>query len=109
MRVKIPKINVDTTIEQVGLTADGAMEAPKKISEVAWYKLGPRPGQQGSAVLAGHRSHKASVPAIFDNLRNIAVGDYLYVQDDQGKSISFVVREIRMYDKGDGADQVFKP
>lgn len=107
VRLKIPKIKVAAAIEQVGLTADGAMESPHKLNEVSWYKQGPRPGQEGSAVLAGHRSHKASVPAIFDNLRSLSVGDSLFIEDDTGKSITFVVRDIQIYDDGYGVDEVF--
>lgn len=107
VRVKIPTIKVDAAIVPVGLTSAGAMDVPGKLSEAGWYKLGPRPGQQGSAVLAGHRSHRASVPAIFDNLRKVSPGDRLYVNDDRGNTISFVVREIKTYDKGCGAGEVF--
>ncbi|HWP97006.1 MAG TPA: class F sortase [Syntrophomonadaceae bacterium] len=107
VRLKIAQLKIDAAIEQVGLTTDGAMASPQKLNEVAWYKAGPRPGEQGSSVLAGHKSHKASVPAVFDNLNKLSVGDSLSIVDNTGKSISFVVKEIRIYEKGKGADEVF--
>src|SRR3989338_7815462 len=52
VRLKVPKINIDATIEYVGLTPQGAMGVPRGPVNVAWYQLGPRPGEEGSAVLA---------------------------------------------------------
>jgi len=68
IRLTIPTIDVDTSIVALGLTSDGAMDIPKSISEVAWYNLGPRPGENGSAVVAGHYGWNNSVPAVFNNV-----------------------------------------
>ena len=54
VRLRIPSINVDAPVEYVGLTPDGAMDVPKERANVAWFNLGPRPGENGSAVVAGH-------------------------------------------------------
>src|ERR1035437_8837175 len=45
VRLKIPKIKADAIVEYVGLTPEGRMDVPKGPAEVAWYKLGPRPGE----------------------------------------------------------------
>lgn len=42
-RLKIPKIRLNTVIEHTGLTPKGAMDTPKKLENVAWFALGPRP------------------------------------------------------------------
>lgn len=107
LRLTIPVINVDAAIEHVGFTPDGAMGVPSKLVEAAWFDLGPRPGQKGSAVIAGHRSSKLWVSAVFDHLRDLRVGDNLYIEDDQGTIISFKVREIRTYDPKEDASAVF--
>lgn len=107
VRLKIPSINVDTYIEYVGLTPDGAMGVPKDPSNVVWFNLGPRPGENGSAVIAGHYGWKNNIPAAFDNLNKLNKGDKLYIEDDKGATISFVVRESRMYDSKADASDVF--
>lgn len=107
MRLKIPRIKVDAAIEPVGLTVDGAMGVPSKLADAAWFDLGPHPGQQGSAVIAGHRSSRIWVPAVFDHLRDLRVGDKIYIEDDQGTKISFVVRESRAYEADEDATDVF--
>ena len=104
MRLKIPKINVDAAVEFVALAPDGAMDVPKDQKDVAWFELGPRPGENGSAVMAGHYGAKASV---FDNLYKLRKGDKLYVEDDKGAVVSFVVRENRRYDPNADASGVF--
>ncbi len=107
VRLKIPKIGVDAAVEYVGLTPDGSMGVPDKLADVAWFKLGPRPGQQGSAVIAGHRSSKKWIPGVFDNLHELQPGDCVYVQDEKGSTFSFVVRESRTYDPEADAGDVF--
>jgi len=107
IRLKIPGINVDATIEYVGLTPDGAMDAPMGPRNVAWFDLGPRPGEEGSAVIAGHSGWRNSVPAAFDNLHKLRKGDKIYVQDEKGAIITFVVRESRLYNPEVSASDVF--
>ena len=49
VRIKIPSISVDAAIDYVNLTAKGALAVPTGPANAAWYDLGPRPGQIGSA------------------------------------------------------------
>ena len=107
MRLKIPKINVDAVVEYVGLTPQGAVGVPKGPSNTAWFDLGPRPGEKGSSVIVGHFGWKNGIPAAFDNLNKLRKGDKLYVEDDKGAIISFVVRESRRYDQKADASDVF--
>lgn len=105
LRIKIPKIKVDALVEQVGLTALGAMGTPENRADAAWYKFGPHPGDVGSAVIAGHYGWKNGKSSIFDNLHMLRAGDKIVIENDQGASISFVVRESRKYDlKADSSD-----
>lgn len=106
-RFKIPIIDVDAAVEHVGLTPDGAMAAPKNMGNVAWYKLGPRPGEEGSAVIAGHFGWKNGTGSVFDNLHKLRPGDKVYVEDDKGMIVSFVVVSSRRYDPLADASGVF--
>ena len=106
MRLKIPKINVNTTIESVGILDDGTMGIPQKAINVGWFELGPRPGENGSAVVAGHVDGRNGEAAVFTDLNKLQPGDTLSVEDEKGISTTFVVREKRTYDPG-YADEVF--
>lgn len=107
MHLRIPEINVDADIEYVGLTSGGAMGVPKNQDNVAWFKLGQRPGEDGSAVIAGHYGLKNGKGSVFDSLHKLIKGDKLYIEDDKGKIITFVVREIKSYNPQADATEVF--
>jgi len=107
VRLKIPQINVDSTFEYVGLAPDGSMAVPKGPLEVGWYNLGPYPGSDGSAVVAGHSGWKNGISAVFDNLYKLNKGDKVYVEDEKGTIITFMVREIRKYKPKADAKDVF--
>lgn len=107
VHLKIPNINVDTTLEHVGLTADGAMDIPKSRDEVAWFALGQRPGEKGSAVMAGHYGRKDGKASVFDNLHKLGPGDKIYIDNDNGETIDFIVRESRRYNPNTDASAVF--
>lgn len=108
VRLKIPSISVDAAIESIGLTSQGAMDIPKNPGDAAWFNLGSRPGANGSAVIDGHYgTWKNGSGSVFDNLYKLHQGDQLYVEDDKGAKISFVVREIRSYDPKANASDVF--
>lgn len=107
VRLKIPIINVDAAIDQVGLTAHGELGAPKKLANAAWYVQGPRPGGIGSAVIDGHFSDNKKRRAVFDYLHTLQQGDTVFVEDEKGRSIPFVVRELRTYDPSEDTSTVF--
>lgn len=107
MRIAIPHITVDAPIEKVALTVDGSMDVPKLPLNTGWFALGPRPGETGSAVIAGHVDWKDGTTAVFANLHKVQPGDIITVLDDAGKVISFVVRESQTYDATEDATDVF--
>jgi len=106
-RLKISAIGVDSVVVPVGLTSDGAMDVPKDPAEVAWYSLGSRPGEIGSAVIAGHYDWIKNIPAVFNDLDQLSQGDKIFVEDESGVTSTFIVRDIRIYDKDQDASDVF--
>jgi len=107
IKLKIPKINADASFEYVGLTDDGAMGVPKGPQGVAWFNLGPRPGDIGNAVISGHYGWKNNIPAVFDDLNKLKIGDKVYIETEKGETITFVVRELRSFGENDDASDVF--
>lgn len=106
-RLKIPRISVDTAIEDVGLTPEGAMDVPSDPADAGWYDAGPRPGEAGNAVIAGHLNGERGEVGIFTNLHKLKKGDTVYVEDSNGTSTAFQVRESRRYKPG-YAEEVFR-
>ena len=106
-RLEIPKLNINTAIEDVGLASDGSMDVPKGPDDAAWFDLGPRPGETGSAVIDGHSGYKNNAPAVFDSLYKLQKGDDIYVQSADGTTTIFVVQGFRNYDPTANAENVF--
>jgi LPXTG-site transpeptidase (sortase) family protein len=108
IRLQIPKINIDTTLESVGLTLDGAVDVPKTSSNAAWFNLGTRPGDIGSAVITGHFGRwKNGEDSVFDNLHKLEIGDKLNIIDDNEVVFAFIVRERRSYTPEEYTPEVF--
>lgn len=105
VRLVIPKIGINATITDIGLTSSGNMEAPNTNDIAGWYKYGPKPGNDGSAVLGGHFG--VGEQAIFTDLNQLDKGDTLSIIDDQGQRASFVVREVRTYAQDSQPNEVF--
>lgn len=106
-RLIIPWISVDTELESVGLTSDGAVGVPQDPAKAALFSLGPRPGEKGSALVIGHFGWKNGVPTVFDDLNQLRKGDQVLVDDGSGRVIKFAVRELKIYGPDDNAREVF--
>lgn len=98
IKVSIPAVGIEGNIVLVGRTKTGKMAVPAKYEDVGWYKYGPLPGAVGNAVLAGHLDNGKGKPAVFYNLRNIRIGDSIYVENSDGMKIKFTVKEVRLVD-----------
>lgn len=96
--LSIPAIGVAVAVSELGLNSDGTVQVPTDFQEPGWYRLGPSPGQVGSAVILGHvDSHQG--PAVFFNLRSLAAGDPVDVTLADGVVAHFAVTSVAMYPK----------
>jgi LPXTG-site transpeptidase (sortase) family protein len=107
VRLKIPVIGVNSAIEDALITPDGRMDVPAGSVNVAWFSLGPHPGQKGSAVIGGHYGIRSGIPFVFYKLDNLKIGDKIYIEDDKGDTLTFTVRSIKLFDREDDATSVF--
>jgi LPXTG-site transpeptidase (sortase) family protein len=107
-RLVIPSIGVDANVEYVGLTPDGAMDVPKNPAQVAWYKNGPKPGDRGNALIAGHVDWGGKVQ-VFYPLKQLKQGDAVTVVADDGHKYDYVVQWSKWYDaQSSPAPEVFR-
>ena len=106
-QLKVDKIGVSAVIQPVGLNADGDMDIDENPVEAAWYKLGPKPGQEGSAVIAGHYGWKKNVPSVFNDLHTLVAGDEILTVGEDGKVLTFVVTRLATYAPNQDATDVF--
>ena len=100
MLLEIPSIGVKAKVQQVGLNSKKEMDVPSNEVDVAWYDLGPKPGEIGSAVIAGHLDDRTGKPAVFWDLDKMTTGDHIYVTDGNDNKKSFQVVSTERYKTG---------
>jgi sortase A len=109
-RLLIPSLKVDVPLEEVGITAEGAMDIPKDASIPGWYKGGVRPGMKGNAVIAGHRDSAAGTPGVFVELAMLKIGDEVRIEDLSGNVHRFRVTDVQTYDaRTSPMEKIFGP
>ncbi len=94
----IDALGIDiATVIGVGVEPNGDMEIPP-ADEVGWYRYGPSPGQQGSAVLAAHIAFDGT-DGVFVDLKDLELGSLISVSYDDGSTTDFVAVSKEQYDK----------
>jgi len=107
-QLMIEGINVAAAINSVGVNTMGDMDIDDDATKVAWYKLGPKPGEEGSAVIAGHYGWKDGVSSVFNNLSKLVKGDTISTIGEDGVTKTFVVTRSEIYAPDQDATYVFK-
>jgi hypothetical protein len=95
VRLSVPARGVDAAVDAVGVEADGLMTVPAEVDRVGWYRFGPAPGEEGSAVLAGHVDSREQGLGAMAPLGQAAPGDEVVVTDAAGATTTWriVTRE----------------
>jgi sortase (surface protein transpeptidase) len=98
VQVSIPSIGVRAPLVRLGLNSDRTLEVPKDFGDAGWWAGGPRPGERGPAVIAGHVDSYTG-PAIFYRLRELRPGDAVVVLRRDGTRARFTVQRSEQYPK----------
>lgn len=94
--IRIPAIDLTARVSGLGLKSDGTVQVPANPAQTGWYRRGPAPGEEGSAVILGHVDSLQG-PAVFYRLRFLRTGDRIQVTLADGAVAHFVVRTVSMY------------
>ncbi len=100
VELRIPAIGVAVPVSSLGLNPDSTVQVPTDFQVPGWFRLGPSPGQPGSAVILGHVDSRKG-PAVFFRLRSLRPGDRVEVMLADGVVAHFVVRTVATYKKTD--------
>jgi len=96
IRIQIPHIQVDADVEKVGILENGQMGIPLEEMNIGWFEPGYKPGQNGSAVMAGHVDNKSG-PSVFFYLKLLEVGDKVFITGEDGTTLTFIVKDLATY------------
>jgi len=91
VRIDIPAAKVAASVVPVGILPAGDMEMPD-FGSAGWYRLGPRPGERGPAVIAAHFD-SLDGPDVFYGLNRLKAGDSIFVSDTLGRRVEFIVAD----------------
>lgn len=101
LRLLVPSVNIDAAVQKVGLSKKGNMAVPTNFTDAGWYKYGTLPGAQGSAVIDGHVDNALSLDGVFKHLNDVNIGDSVFVYNENGEKLEFIVIKKEMYSKSD--------
>ena len=96
--VSIPSTGITSGLIELGLTAEHTLQVPDDFLVAGWYKRGPRPGDPGPAIIAGHLDSYTG-PAVFSRLDRVKPGDQIFVTRKDGTTLEFAVTRIDQYPK----------
>ena len=96
--LRIPAIGVSVSLGTLGLNPDRTVQVPTNYQQPGWFRLGPSPGEVGSAVILGHVDDLEG-PAVFFRLGSLKVGDKVEVSLANGVLAHFKVTNLATYPK----------
>lgn len=98
VRVRIPSIDVDADVIDLGLNTDGTLEVPSEFGLTGWYTGRSAPGELGPSVVVGHVDSWTG-PAVFFRLRDLDAGDLIEIDRSDGLVALFRVDDVVLVDK----------
>ena len=108
-RISIPSLGVQAKVIEVGRAADGSIATPATdpAEATGWYRLGPTPGEVGTAIIVGHVDTD-SQPAVFHRLPELRTGNLIEVNREDHGLATFMVESVETFPKTSfPADRVF--
>lgn len=99
-RISIPAVGITAPIfwNVDGQDMDEYLSVLEK--GIAHYKGTPLPGQSGSSLLFGHSSYNYDMPnnmdSIFAPLHNVKNGDRVYIEKEDGTTLTFEVYQTKV-------------
>lgn len=94
--LRIPAIQLDTTLTTVGLQTDKTLEVPKQFNTAGWYRLSPTPGETGPAIVVGHYD-SAQGSTIFGRLRELLPGQIIEVNRQDATTAQFIIENVKQF------------
>lgn len=100
VRIRIPTIGVDASVDPLLVDENGVLPPPDTFEGTGWWQEGPEPGEVGPAVIAGHVDSFEG-PAVFNRLDQLDDGDEIFVERADGTTATFEAQRTEQHDKDD--------
>jgi LPXTG-site transpeptidase (sortase) family protein len=96
-KISIPSLNISSDVLAMGAGDDGLMIVPEEEGITSWWKFGAKPGEMGSAVIAGHNTLERNRDGVFLNLEKIETGEEIITTDEFGNELKFRVTDKKVF------------
>ncbi len=100
-RVYAEEIGLDARLVEVAVESDGSLGTPKEWNVAGWYRKSAKVGASGNLIIVGHYDDNFGRPAAFWGLKNLKVGDTVYVADEFDRVYSYQVTDVFYIDMSD--------
>ncbi|GAA5162035.1 class F sortase [Ornithinimicrobium tianjinense] len=103
VEVRLPSIGVTSRLHSLGLSPDGTLQVPTGalVDQAAWYSGSPTPGEPGPTVVEGHVTGPGGRPSVFFALGEVATGDRIEVDREDGRTVAYEVYRVERFAKDD--------
>ena len=93
--LSIAALALSMAVDPVGLAPDGTMALPGSARTAGWFQQGPVPADgEGNVVIAAHVDDAEVGLGPFAGLRDLTVGDEIYVSDARGRHFGYRVTRV---------------
>lgn len=97
-RMKIPRFEVDSKIESIGLLPNNQLDTPHDPYNTGWYNIYDKPGFRGNAVFSAHVDYYPNIRGPFFRLFQSELGDDITVVMENGLEYKYRVIRKERYD-----------
>ena len=95
--ISIPTIAVAAPLDSLGFDrAEQTVEVPAEPAHAGWYRHASAPGEDGSAVILGHKDSSTG-PAVFARLKELRRGDKVSVTMSDNSVVTYRVDKVATY------------
>lgn len=98
VQLRVPDAGIDTSLIKLGKNPDGTLATPERYDIAGWYEFAPTPGEIGPAVIVGHVDNYLG-PAVFFRLKDLQVGQSVFVTRQDNKTVEFRVDSVELFDQ----------
>lgn len=96
--LRIPELSLYSRVKELGLTTEGAVDAPWNVYDTGWYNGSIKPGSKnGVSLILGHVSGR-SAPGVFRSIHELKKDQVVEVELGSGEVVRYKVDKVVEYD-----------
>lgn len=98
--IALPRLGIASTLVPTGVDAAGGFVIPEQADQASWFVPGPEPGQDGRAMILGHRNLDGA-RGVFSRLPEAVPGDVVEIGQQGAEPRRWRITRIESQSKAD--------